>query len=260
MIIAILLVVALVGPTLAPNDPLKIELLRRLENSSREYPLGADHLGRCVLSRLLYGSRISLGASVVVSALLITIGLVVGLMAGLFGGKLDGLIMRLVDVFLSFPSLVLALAVIGIIGPSMKSAVIGICLAWWPVYARLIRGMVLSAKERDFVMASRVVGTHGYKLVRFCILPQILPSILVLASLEIGMIILVFSGLSFLGLGVQAPTPEWGAMLNDARYFIQTAPSLMVLPGLAISLAVLGFNLFGEGLRDVLNVREMTRW
>ncbi|MCF8033176.1 MAG: ABC transporter permease subunit [Desulfarculaceae bacterium] len=255
-LVALLLLVALAGPWLAPHDPLKINLAARLAPPSPDYPLGADPLGRCVLSRLLYGCRTSLAVGLMVSAGVMLLGVALGLAAGLGGRYSDFWLMRLVDIVLAFPSLVLTLAVIGLLGPSLPAAAVALCLSWWPVYARLVRGLVLSAREREFVLAARLVGTSGLALVRRHILPSVLPPIMVMASLETGTMVLVLAGLSFLGLGAQPPLPEWGAMLNEARSYIYTAPHLLLAPGLAIFLTVLGFNLLGEGLRDALRVKK----
>ena len=259
-ILLVLVLTALLGPSLAPHDPLRIDPLHRLAGPGGKYPLGTDHLGRCVCSRLLFGARISLSASLAVSLAILILGLAVGFVAGLGGPKTDLLVMRLVDIKLAFPSLILTLAVIGALGPSLVSAALGIVLNWWPVYARMVRGLVLAAKEKEYVLAARVAGSRGLKLVRGHLLPQVLPPALLLASLETGSLILVFAGLGFLGLGVQAPTPEWGTMLSEARHYIYTAPHLLIAPGAAIFLAVLGFNLLGEGLREVLNLKEAGKW
>ena len=259
-ILVFLMVLVMLGPIVVSSDPFEMNPLHRLEPPNSAYPLGTDYLGRCLLSRLLVAGRISLGTSVWVSVVILFSGLVVGLAAGLAGGRIEEIIMRMVDIFLALPSLVLTLAVIGVLGPSLDSAITGICISWWPVYARLVRGLTLTAMAKPWMQAARISGTRGMRLIIRYILPQLAPPLLVLASLEMGTMILVFSGLSFLGLGVQAPTPEWGAMLNDARHFMQTTPHMMLAPGLAIFLSVLGFNLLGEGLRDVLNVREMTEF
>ena len=258
-LVALLLLTALAGPWLAPHDPLRIHLAARLAPPSWDYPLGADPLGRCVLSRLLHGCRTSLAVGLLVSAGVMLLGLALGLAAGLAGKHGDFWLMRLVDIVLAFPSLVLTLAVIGLLGPSLPAAALALCLSWWPVYARLVRGLVLTAREREFVLAARLVGTRGPALVRRHILPSVMPTVMVLASLETGTMVLVLAGLSFLGLGAQPPLPEWGAMLNEARSYIYTAPHLLVAPGVAIFLTVLGFNLLGEGLRDALRIKEAVR-
>lgn len=259
LLLLVVFFICLAGPHLAPNDPLEMNLLKRLDRASWTYPLGTDHLGRCILSRLLYGARLTLGTSMCVAAAILVTGLFIGLTAGLSGGWVDGTIMRLVDIFLSFPSLALVLGVIGILGPSLWAIMLGTGLAWWPVYARLTRGLVLSAREKEFVKAGRVMGTGYRRLVAAYILPQIMPPLLVLGSLEVGGLILALSGLSFLGLGVQAPTPEWGAMLNESRQYMEVAPHVMFAPGCSVFAAVLGFSLFGEGLRDVFQLKPINR-
>ncbi len=259
-LIGFLLITAIAGPGLSPNDPFQIDLTHRFEPPCQTYLFGTDHLGRCVLSRLLWGSGISLGSSVCITAVIMCLGLGIGIMSGMGSQRVDFIIMRMVDMLLSFPSLVLTLGIIGALGPSLFSAAVGICMGWWPVYARLVRGMVLSAREKEFVTAARLTGTSGIRMTTRHILPQVLPPVLVLASLETGTMILVFSGLGFLGLGVQPPQPEWGAMLNEARTYIFTAPYLMIAPGAAIFTAVLGFSMLGEGLRQAMQIKAVNPW
>ena len=259
-LVLLLALVAVSGPWLAPHDPYLIDPAHRFMGPSWTHPLGTDHLGRCVLSRLLHGCALSLGASLAISLVIMSVGSGVGVISGLGGSRLDFSLMRLVDMLLAFPSLVLTLAIIGTLGPSLFSAAVGICFGWWPIYSRLVRGIVISAREREFVTAARMVGTRGAKLAVRHILPQALPPVLVLGSLETGTMILVFSGLGFLGLGAQPPQPEWGAMLNEARSYMFTAPHLLIAPGVAVFLAVLGFTLLGEGLRESMQVKEMNRW
>lgn len=260
VLVGAILAAALMASWLAPHDPLAIDLSRRLEGPSTTYLLGTDNLGRCLLSRLFYGARITLGAGYTVSLLMIMLGLAIGLFAGLAGGKVDAVTMRLVDMCLAFPSLILALAIVGTLGPSLRNAMVAVTAVWWAGQARLVRGLVLTAKEKDFVLAARVIGARGFTLVGQYILPQIIPILVVMLPLEVGKIILVLSGLSFLGLGAQAPLPEWGAMLNEARPFFQTHPRLMLVPGGAIFTAVLGLNLLSEGLRDILQVKKPLGW
>ena len=259
-LILLLLATALAGPWIAPNDPLHIDPTRRFMGPDWSHPLGTDHLGRCVLSRLLYGCGLSLGASLAISLVIMFIGSGVGVLSGLGRPGVDFSLMRLVDMLLAFPSLVLTLAIIGTLGPSLFSAAVGICFGWWPIYTRLVRGIVLSAREKEFVTAARLSGTRGLPLAVRHILPQALPPVLVLGSLETGTMILVFSGLGFLGLGAQPPQPEWGAMLNEARSYMFTAPHLLIAPGAAVFLAVLGFTLFGEGLRETMQIKEINRF
>lgn len=261
--VAGLILIGLIGtlvvsaPQIAPHDPLALNLDQRLLGPSRSFPLGTDDLGRCVLSRLLFGGRLSLGAGLYVSAIILAAGFTVGTISGLAGGRLDSLLMRLVDLLLAFPPLILALTVAGLLGPSLTHVMTGVAFVGWAAYARLVRGLVLSAKDREYVEAARVLGARGLRLVTRTVLPQVLPGVLVLASFEMKWVVLAISGLSFLGLGAQPPTPEWGAMLNEARMVMRSNPHLMMATGGAIFLTVLGFNLLGEGLRDAFQVKEM---
>jgi peptide/nickel transport system permease protein len=256
-LVSLLFLAALAAPLLAPHDPTAVDALRRLEGPSLEHPLGTDHLGRDLLSRLLYGSRWSLGTVGVAASLILSIGVTVGAIAGYYGGFIDDLLMRVVDVLLAFPGLILALAVAGMLGPGIENVMIGLVSVWWASYARIVRGMVLGLRERPFVEAARGLGYGDLRIIFRHILPNVLPPVVVLATLEMGELILVIAALNFLGLGAQPPTPEWGAMINDGRAFLLTAPQLMIYPGLAISLAVLGFNLLGDGLRDALDPRTL---
>ncbi|WP_256972685.1 nickel transporter permease [Saccharibacillus sp. O23] len=237
------------APLLAPSDPLEIHMAHRLAAPSVEYPLGTDHLGRCVLSRLIYGTRLSLFYSLTVLAVVLAISIPIGLLAGYVGGRTDRIIMRIIDVLLAFPSLILALAVAAVLGPGELHLLLAFAAVWWTGYARVIRGMVLQLKEKDYVMAARASGSSHLRIAFDHVLRGAVRPILVLASLEVGTIMLALAGLSFLGLGAQPPAPEWGVMLSDSRAYIQTAPRLMLYPGLAIAGCVLGFNLLAEGLR-----------
>ncbi|OBZ19031.1 nickel ABC transporter permease subunit NikC [Bacillus sp. FJAT-27264] len=248
-IVLIFIVIGIFAPYLAPSDPVQIHMDHRLSLPSWQYPLGTDHLGRCVLSRLIYGTRTSLYYALIVLGVVFAISIPVGLIAGYAGGKLDQLIMRIIDILLAFPSLILALAVTGMLGPGPVNLLIAFAAVWWTGYARIIRGMVMQIKERDFILAAKAAGSSHLQIMVRHILANAARPILVLASMEVGTIILSLAGMSFLGLGAQPPTPEWGVMLNDSRAYIQTAPRLMLFPGLVILLVVVGFNLLGEGLR-----------
>lgn len=254
-LIAILIALSIAAPLISPHDPIVIDAARRLEHASYLHPLGTDNLGRDVLSRLLYGSRWSLGTVAVATILILTIGVAMGTVAGYVGGKVDEIIMRIVDVLLAFPSLLLALAIVGMLGPGLLTMMIGLVSVWWASYARIVRGLVLSMRDRDFVAAARSLGASDGRIVIRHILPNVLPPVAVLATIEMGELILAVAGLGFLGLGAQPPTPEWGAMVNDGRFFLLSAPRLMIYPGIAISVAVIGFNLLGDALRDVLDPR-----
>jgi peptide/nickel transport system permease protein len=246
---------AVAAPWLTAYDPAAANPALRLAPPSLAHPLGTDNLGRDLLSRLLFGSRWSLGTAAIATALIMTIGLAIGAVAGYYGGVVDDLIVLVIDVLLAFPSLVLALAIAGTLGPGIVNVMIGLVSVWWVGYARVVRGLVLAVRERQFVEAARCLGAADRRVLLRHVLPNVLPPVVVLATLEMGGLILAISGLSFLGLGAQPPTPEWGAMLNDGRAFLLGAPVLMIYPGLAISLVVIGFNLLGDGLRDVLDPR-----
>lgn len=249
------IVVALAAPLIAPHDPTAVNELDILRDPSLEYPLGTDNLGRDVLSRVIHGARWSLGSMVAAGFLTVSIGIALGAVAGYYGGVVDGVIMRIADIVLAVPGLILALAISGMLGPGLVSVLIGIVSAWWAEYARITRGLVLGIRERRFVEAARGLGIpRRWILVRH-ILPNALPPVVVLATLEMGELLLAIAALNFLGLGVQPPFPEWGAMLNEGRRFLFVAPRLMIFPGLAISFVVMGFNLMGDGLRDVLDPR-----
>ena len=254
-LVALFVVLALAAPALAPHDPTAVDAARRLEGPSLQYPLGTDNLGRDLLSRLLFGSRWSLSTVALATALIMSIGVTVGAAAGYYGGLLDDFLMRIVDVLLAFPSLVLALAIAGMLGPGILSVMVALVSVWWASYARIVRGMVLGIRERHFIEAARSLGAGNGHIIRRHILPNILPPVVILATVEMGELILAITALNFLGLGAQPPAPEWGAMLSDGRPFLLTAPQLMIYPGLAITLVVIGFNLLGDGLRDVLDPR-----
>jgi ABC-type dipeptide/oligopeptide/nickel transport system permease subunit len=252
-IVTTVIIAASAAPVLAPHDPTEVSLDQRMLPPSSAFPLGTDHLGRDELSRMLYGARTTLGTAGVVLVVVMIIALVVGALSGYYGGWLDTFFMGLVDLLLAFPGLILAVAIAGTLGPSLTNVMIALAAVWWAGYARLIRGMVLSVRQREFVEAAKATGASDSRIMICHIARNILGPFVVLATLDMGSIILGISGLNFLGLGAQPPTPEWGAMLNDARPFLQSAPQLLLYPGVAIVLVVLGFNLLGDGLRDVLD-------
>jgi len=255
MIILSLMIIAILGPHLTPYDPVELDLENRLTSPDRNHLMGTDNLGRDVLSRIICGARVSLGMAAVVVVIVMLLGLAMGTTAGYFGGVIDGIIMRLVDVLLAFPNIILALVIAGILGPSLTNVMIALAVVWWVGYARIIRGSVLSVKEKEFVEAARAMGcTDSYIAIRH-ILPNVLSPVIVLATLDMGHIILSIAALSFLGLGAQPPIPEWGTMLNEGRPFMETASHLMIFPGLMIMITVLAFNFLGDGLRDALDPR-----
>lgn len=257
VVVAAFALAAVAAPLLAPHDPLAVDPTRPLAGPSAAHLLGTDNLGRDLLSRLLYGSRQSIGTAAVAAVVVITLGVSVGLLAGLRAGWLDGLIMRFVDGLLAFPSLILALAIAGTLGGGLTSVMLGLTAVWWATYARLVRGLVLQVRERAFVEAAVATGATQWRIARRHVLPNVIPPVVVLLTIEMGTLILAVSSLSFLGIGAQPPAPEWGAMLNDGRQFLFSAPQLMILPGTAIFLVVLGFNLLGDGLRDVLDPKGL---
>jgi peptide/nickel transport system permease protein len=248
--------IAITAPWLTPYDPDELVGGTFLPPSS-EFLLGTDNLGRDMLSRLMYGSRASIGASALATAVIVTIGITVGAWAGYSGGWVDSILMRIVDILLAFPSLILALAVVGVLGPGLRNMLIAVASVAWASYARLVRGMVLEIRERPFVQAAIALGGNRRFIVMKHIIPNIISPVIVLATLEMGILILTIAALNFLGLGVQPPTSEWGAMLNQGKNFFQRAPQVMIYPGLMISITVLGFNLLGDGLRDVLDPRHI---
>ncbi|MDP8931762.1 MAG: ABC transporter permease subunit [Actinomycetota bacterium] len=255
VIVAMFAATAIAAPWLAPHDPAAVHLGDRLAGPSLRFPLGTDPAGRDLLSRLLVGARWSLGAAALATLLIVTLGVVTGTVAGYYGGRLDQLIMRMVDLLLGFPSLLLALAIAGALGPGIRNVLLGLVAVWWVDYARIVRGLVLTVRERDFVEAARALGASGRQVIVRHILPSVVPPVVVLATLEMGSLILALAGLNFLGLGVQPPSPEWGAMVNEGRRYLTGAPQLIVYPGLAITMVVMGFNLLGDGLRDALDPR-----
>lgn len=255
MLVLLVILVAVFAPVIAPHDPNQQFAGKRFAKSSLDFPLGTDALGRDMLSRLVYGARPSIGSAALATLAIALIGITLGSIAGYVGGWTDDVIMRVVEVLLAMPSLLVALALVGILGASLENVILGAVLAWWAGYARLVRSLVLEIRERPYVEAAVAVGVQTPRILARHILPNILGPVIVLVSLEMGTLILIIAGLNFLGLGVQPPTAEWGAMLNQGRAYFQLVPEQMVFPGLAITLTVLGFNLLGDGLRDVLDPR-----
>ena len=241
---------ALFAPVLAPHDPLLVDIVNKLQGPSPAYPFGTDQLGRCILSRLIWGSRYSLFYSSLVLVITVAVGVPVGMLSGYMGGKVDSLLMRIIDIFMALPSFIVALAIAGTLGASGRNLVLAMSLVYWADYARLSRTLTLQIKEQNYMMALKASGCSGVSIVFRHVLKNIAPSVVALATMDIGTIILSIAGFSFIGLGVQAPAPEWGIMLSDSKQFIQTCPRLMIFPGLTIVLIVLAFNLLGEGIQD----------
>jgi ABC-type dipeptide/oligopeptide/nickel transport system permease subunit len=249
------LIIASFGPLFAPYDPNRIYLFNTFEGPSWQHPLGRDQLGRDILSRIIYGSRISFLIGIIPTGAATLIGTVLGLIAGYYSGIVDDVIMRITDMVMAFPSFLLALIIIGIVGPGIHNVIIAISIAFIPRFIRQSRGSTLVIKENEFIEAARAIGVRGVGILLRHILPNGLAPIIVQATLLIGDAVLISSGLGFLGLGVQPPTPEWGAMLSDGRGYLATAPHIATFPGLAIFLMVIGFNLMGDGLRDALDIQ-----
>ncbi len=254
-IVLVLLFAALFAPWLADRPPNQQNLRERLRPPSIEHPFGTDEFGRSIYSRVLHGTRLSLLTGLLPVLAALTIGSTIGLVAGYVGGRLDGLLMRVMDVLLAFPSLLLALAVVGTLGPGIVNAVIAIAIVDIPQYARLVRSVVLGAREEDYVHAARALGARDARLMWRHVAPNAIGPVVVQSTLGVGFAILAIAGLSFLGLGVQPPVSDWGEMLARGRRFLPDAGWLMIFPGLAVSVTVLGFNLLGDALRDALDPR-----
>ena len=253
VIMGVFLLTAIFAPLLAPYDPIKQELIMRRRPPSQEHWFGRDDLGRDILSRIVFGARLSLQVGVLSVGFAIVIGALIGAFTGFLGGWVDNIVMRLMDIMLAFPSLLLAIAIVSILGPGLINMLYAIGIVSIPAYARIARASVLAVKEQDYVLAARAIGVPPARLLFRNILPNCLTPLIVQGTLGIGTAILDAAGLSFLGLGAQPPKPEWGAMLGQGRYSMFTAPHIVIYPGVAIMLTVLGFNLFGDGLRDALD-------
>ena len=258
--VSLVLIVALMGifaPVIAPHDPYATDILNKFAHFSKEYPLGTDNLGRCILSRMIYGIRPTLGLAVLTMLGTIGLGALMGLLAGYFRGITEELIMRVVDVMLSFPSQIMVFAVVALLGINVQNVILAnvfIKCAW---YARMIRTGVMQYRDRNFVQFSRCVGTPERFILFRHLVPSIAADLAVLSSLDVGWAIINISTLSFLGLGVQAPTPEWGAMLSEAKNVLTSNPAQMLVPGIAIVILVSAFNLMGDAIRDVLDPKEV---
>lgn len=256
IMVFVLLLIALAAPAIAPYDPLEAVMKDANLEPSLQHLFGTDKLGRDVLSRILYGASYSLSSVLVLVAMIFVVGSTLGILAGYFGGKVDIVIMRLADMMISFPGMILAIAIAGIMGGSLLNAMFALLVVTWTKYARLARSMVLKIKKRDFVEAAVVNGGTPAHILWIHIVPNILPMMVITAAADIGAMMMELAGLSFLGFGSQPPAPEWGLMLNEGRIQLQTAPWLMFFPGLAIFITVVIFNLWGDALRDVLDPRQ----
>jgi peptide/nickel transport system permease protein len=252
-IVLVAVLAAIFGPMLMAVDPAAQDLALRLEGPTGVHWFGLDELGRDIFARILAGARISLIVGIVVVAVSATAGTLLGAIAGYFGGRIDEAISRLIDILLAFPGLLLAVALVAVLGPSLTNVVLALSLIGWVGYARLVRGQVLRAREFDFVQAARALGATTSRILIRHIIPTALPAVTVQATLGMGGAILSEASLSFLGLGVQPPTPSWGTMLSYGRSHLLDAPHLTIFPGIAIAILVLGFNFLGDGLRDALD-------
>lgn len=259
VIMGIFLLVAVAGPYLVKADPAAQDLPLRLQGPSSAHPFGTDQLGRDILTRVVYGTRISVQVGALVLFVAVTIGVPLGAIAGYTGGWVDEVIMRITDIFLSFPSIVLAMAISVVLGKGIYNAMLAVGLVWWPWYTRLVRGQILSLKQSDFIRAVESQGLSPFRIVWHHLLPNTLATITVQASLDVGYAILATAGLSFIGLGAQPPTPELGSMVAEGRQYLTTSWWVPMLPGLAIFFTVMGVNLFGDALRDAMDPREIGR-
>lgn len=253
VLLAAMALLALIAPWIAPYDPNDIDLKESLQSPSTEHLLGTDHLGRDILSRLLYGATTSFSIAISVVIFALAMGIALGGVAGYFGGIPDDIISRVIDLFLSFPSMIFALAIVGALGSSVLNLILALSLVHWASYARLMRGQVLSIKSNDYVSSARVMGASDRRILVKHILPNALAPVIVLATLDMGHVILSAAALSFLGLGIPPSIPEWGSMLNAGKEFMRTAPYLTLFPGMAITLTVILFSLLGDGFREVLD-------
>ena len=254
-LLAILAATAIFAPLLAPMDPYEQHIDRRLEGSSSDFWLGTDYLGRCVMSRIVYGTRLSLRIAVLIVGIQVTTGVAFGAVAGYFGGVLDDLIMRSVDILMALPSMALALVLAGVMGPGLMGITLAMCITGWAEYARIVRGDILAVREKEFVKSARAFGFSSFYILIRHVIPNVLAPVIVLATLSTGFVIPVVAAFSFLGLGSQPPVADWGTMLSEGRAYMRLAPHLTIFPGLAIMATTLAFNLLGDTLRDVIDPR-----
>lgn len=258
IVVALILVVAIFAPVVSPKDPNQLDFGHLLSPPSFKYPLGTDHLGRDILSRLIYGARVSLAAGVGAVGFSLCIGGLLGLVAGYFGRATDAIIMRALDVVWAFPPVLLALAFVAIRGPSLSAIILALGIVGIPIFARIVRSTVLSVKEKDYILAAKASGISHFNIMFTHIVPNIMAPVTVVATLTIATTIMIEAILSFLGLGIQPPTPSWGSMINDGQKYLRTFPHFSLFPGLAIMITVFAFNTLGDGLRDALDPKLKT--
>lgn len=252
-LVALILAITIFGPLFINHDPSNIDLSHRLLPTSSAHWLGTDHLGRDIFTRLIVGSHVSLSAVATALIIIMVLGISIGTLSGLIGGWVDALLMRIADVFLTFPTLVLSLFMVAVLGTGITNVILAIALSHWAWYARMVRSIVVTHRNREFILAARMSGNRGFTLFKEHLFMPIISQLVVMATMDIGHMMLHVAGMSFLGLGVKAPTPEWGVMISDARQFIWTQPLLMLWPGLALFICVLAFNWLGDTLRDYLD-------
>lgn len=250
-----LFVIAVLAPYITPYDPTKMEISQKFIKPCAEHLLGTDHLGRDIFSRIILGSRISLATSVTAVFISAFIGTFLGVISGYLGGVIDTIIMRIVDVMLAFPAIVFALALSAVLGKGQTNLLIAICFVQWTRYARVARGEAIMLKNSEYIQAARAIGNTTKGIIKDYVFPKIISQIIILASLDIGTIILYCASLSFLGLGAQPPSPDWGVMISEGKEYMQYAPWIAVAPGVAIAFSTLAFNMLGDGLRDMLDPR-----
>ena len=255
-LVILLVLIAIFAPQLAPQDPYDGNMRNVLQPPTAEHFLGTDKLGRDTFSRIICGTQTSLFMTICVVVLLALVGGLVGILSGYFGGKVEMILMRVADMMLAFPGVVLAIAIAGILGGSIVNTILALLAVGWAKYARLVRSLVIKLRYNDFIIAAQVNGTKTINILWRHVLPNILPMVVITGAMDIGTMMMEIAGLSFLGFGAQPPTPEWGLMLNEVRQYIQTAPWLMIYPGMAIFVVVAIFNLWGDSLRDVLDPRH----
>jgi peptide/nickel transport system permease protein len=252
-LILLFIVVSIVGPFLTTKDPTEVMVLNKLQPPSAEFWFGTDNFGRDIFTRIIHGMSLTLKVGFLSVAIGGSIGVIFGIVSGYYGGKIDTLIMRVMDVLLAFPGILLALAIVSVLGGSLQNVIIAVAVFSVPAFARIVRSSTLSVRQLEYIDAVKALGASDFRIIFKHILPNVVSPIIVQATLRIATAVLTASGLSFLGLGAQPPEPEWGAMLNDGRTYMKTAPHLMLFPGMMIAIVVLAFNIFGDGLRDALD-------
>lgn len=253
VLILLLFVIALAAPVLAPNDPYHTELSDALQGPSRQYPLGTDPMGRCMLSRILYGARVSIFSSLCIIGIVFVIGTAIGVVSGYTGGIADRILTKIITIMQAFPKFILAIAIAGVLGIGIRNTILALCLVEWAEYARLARSLTLGVRGRTYIRAARVCGEGRMRIMVRHIIPNIIPPLIVNASLGISAMIMEVAALSYLGVGVKSPMAEWGAMMNTGKDYMQTNISLVLIPGAAIFLTAVLFNLFGDKQRDILD-------